>query len=56
MLFAPDAPISGAAGFQKYIDHTLPYLRESGGDLMFLGDGGKYLIGPEAEENKWNLA
>ncbi len=50
---APEAPISGAAAFQKYIDHTLPYLRESGGDLIFLGEGGSYLIGPEAE--RWDL-
>jgi hypothetical protein len=51
---APEAPISGAAAFQKYIDHTLPYLRETGGELMFLGAGGHFLIGPEAE--RWDLA
>jgi len=51
---APDAPISGAEAFQRYIDHTLPYLRETGGDLMFLGSGGAFLIGPEAE--RWDLA
>lgn len=50
---APETPISGAAAFQKYIDHTLPYLRETGGDLMFLGSGGRFLIGPEAE--RWDL-
>lgn len=50
---APEAPISGAAAFQKYIDHTLPYLRETGGDLTFLGSGGRFLIGPEAE--RWDL-
>ena len=50
---APDTPISGAAAFQRYIDHTLPYLRETGGDLTFLGAGGPFLIGPEAE--RWDL-
>ena len=30
---APSNPISGAEAFQRYIDHTLPYLRETGGDL-----------------------
>lgn len=50
---APGAPISGAAAFQRYIEHTLPYLRESGGDLVFLGSGGPFLIGPEAE--RWDL-
>ena len=50
---APDAPISGAEAFQRYIDHTLPHLRESGGDLLFLGRGGRFLIGPEAE--RWDM-
>jgi len=50
---APIAPISGAAAFQRYIDHTLPFLRESGGDLLFLGSGGQFLIGPNAE--RWDV-
>ena len=50
---APEAAISGAAAFQKYIDHTLPYLRQSGGDLLFVGSGGQFLIGPESE--RWDL-
>ncbi len=41
-------PISGAAAFQRYVEHTLPFLRNSGGELLFLGDGGLFLIGPEA--------
>ena len=28
---APAAPISGAKAFQRYIDHTVPYLRQTGG-------------------------
>lgn len=51
---APPEPISGAEAFQRYIAHTLPYLRESGGDLLFLGSGGSLLIGP-AEEH-WDMA
>jgi len=51
---APDETISGREAYQKYMDHTLPFLRESGGDLIFLGEGGKYLIGPEEEQ--WDLA
>jgi hypothetical protein len=50
---APATPITGAAAFQRYIDHTLPYLRETGGDLVFLGAGGAFLIGPEAE--RWDM-
>lgn len=49
---APQAPISGAAAFQRYIDHTLPFLRESGGDLVFLGTGETFLIGPADE--RWD--
>jgi hypothetical protein len=50
---APDTAISGAEAFQLYIEHTLPYLRETGGDLVFLGSGGPFLIGPEAE--RWDM-
>lgn len=31
---APDIPISGREAFQKYIDHTLPLLKASGGELQ----------------------
>lgn len=51
---APTAPISGAQAFDRYVPHTLPYLRESGGDLMFIGTGGSFLIGPADE--RWDLA
>ena|SRR5258708_2278204 len=51
---APGTPISGAAAFRRYIEHTVPFLRESGGDLLFLGAGGPFLIGPQAE--RWDLA
>jgi len=50
---APESPISGAEAFDRYIRHTLPFLRESGGDLVFLGAGGRFLIGPERE--RWDL-
>ena len=50
---APAEPISGREAYQRYIDHTLPFLQESGGELVFLGEGGRYLIGPEDEE--WDL-
>src|SRR5262249_35368983 len=43
---APETPISGAAAFDRYVAHTLPYLKESGGELIFLGTGGGFLIGP----------
>jgi hypothetical protein len=50
---APALPISGAEAFQRYIDHTLPFLRSSGGDPLFLGRGGGLLIGPQSE--RWDM-
>ncbi len=49
----PDEPISGAEAYQKYIDHTQPFLVESGGEVVFSGKGGSYLIGPMDEQ--WDL-
>jgi hypothetical protein len=51
---APPAPISGREAFQRYIDHALPHVRESGGELIYLGTGGDYLIGPPGEG--WDMA
>jgi hypothetical protein len=51
---APARAISGAEAFQRYVEHTLPYLRESGGDVMFLGRGGHFLTGPPHE--RWDMA
>lgn len=50
---APTSPISGEAAFQLYIEHTLPHLKKSGGDIIFLGKGGPFLIGPESE--RWDF-
>jgi hypothetical protein len=50
---SPESPISGKEAFKKYIDHTLPFLQRSGGELLLLGEGGKYFIGPSDE--KWDL-
>ena len=49
---APSVPISGAEAYDRYISHTLPFLKQSGGDLMFYGEGGPLLIGPDAE--RWD--
>ena len=50
---APPEPISGREAYQKYIDLTLPFLTATGGEIMLLGDGGKYLIGPQTA--RWDL-
>ena len=44
--------ISGRDAFQKYINHTLPFLSQSGGEMIFLGEGGNYFIGPQDE--RWD--
>lgn len=49
---APEVPVSGAEAFDLYIAHTLPHLEASGGELMFMGEGGAFLIGPDAE--RWD--
>ena len=45
----PDEPISGEQAYQLYIEHTLPFLTESGGEILFMGKGGHFLIGPTDE-------
>lgn len=47
---APAHPVTGREAFQKYIEHTLPFLETSGGELLFLGEGGRYFIGPQDEQ------
>ncbi|UCJ09131.1 DUF1330 domain-containing protein [Chitinophaga pendula] len=49
---APATPITGKEAYQRYIDHTLPFLRQSGGEILFMGEGGNFLIGPATE--KWD--
>jgi hypothetical protein len=49
----PAKPISGREALQLYIEHTLPFLEESGGELLLVGDGGQYFIGPEDE--RWDV-
>ncbi len=45
----PNEPISGKKAYQFYIEHTLPFLTESGGEILFMGEGGAFLIGPTNE-------
>lgn len=51
---APPEPVSGAEAYRLYIQHTLPYLEASGGEVVFLGEGGQFLIGPAGE--RWDMA
>jgi uncharacterized protein (DUF1330 family) len=49
---APPAPIRGAAAYRLYAEHTLPHLEKSGGEMIFLGKGGAFLVGPMDE--RWD--
>ena len=49
---APATPISGEAAYQLYMDHTEPFLAESGGKVLFYGKGGPFFIGPPDE--RWD--
>ena len=50
---APATPISGLQAFNLYIEHSMPYLEQTGGELLMLGQGGQFFIGPEDEQ--WDL-
>ena len=51
---APPTPITGEEAYQRYVEHTWPYLQQAGGDVIFVGQGGQVLIGPPDE--RWDLA
>jgi hypothetical protein len=51
---APASPITGEEAYRRYVAHTLPFLKQSGGELLFLGQGGAFLIGPADE--RWDAA
>jgi uncharacterized protein (DUF1330 family) len=49
----PKKTLSGAQAYQLYMQHTAPFLQESGGELMFYGESKDYFIGPTDE--KWDV-
>jgi uncharacterized protein (DUF1330 family) len=51
---APPGPISGAQAYERYMAHTMPFLTASGGEVLFYGEGGQFLIGPPGE--RWDRA
>ncbi|WMJ69623.1 DUF1330 domain-containing protein [Stenotrophomonas sp. 24(2023)] len=51
---APATPISGAQAFERYVQHTLPFLQASGGEMLLLAEAGPWLIGPQDEH--WHQA
>ncbi len=51
---APPEPVSGAEAYRRYVEHALPFLKALGGELLFFGRGGAFLIGPPRE--RWDAA
>jgi uncharacterized protein (DUF1330 family) len=49
---APAQPITGRDAYALYIAHAVPYLRATGGDILFVGEGSTFLIGPP--EERWD--
>ncbi len=50
---APSEPISGGEAYDRYMDHTMPFLTATGGSVVFLGVGDFSLVGPS--EERWDL-
>ena len=49
----PENAITGEQAYQKYMQHTQPFLKQSGGELIFMGQAGKYFIGPS--DQQWDV-
>ena len=49
----PTEPITGRQAYDIYARHTMPFLTSEGGSMRFLGEGGRYFIGPPDE--RWDL-
>ncbi|UKB84756.1 DUF1330 domain-containing protein [Chryseobacterium sp. MEBOG06] len=45
----PSEKTSGWDAYFTYIRETEPFLKESGGEIIFIGKGEQFLIGPENE-------
>ena len=49
----PEQPLSGEEAYRLYMKYTLPFLEESGGEVLFYGKSNHFLIGPQDE--KWDM-
>lgn len=50
---APETSISGYDAFMKYVQLAKPFLERSGGEILLIGKGDRFLIGPENEQ--WDI-
>ena len=49
----PEGKVTGLGAFMKYVEAAAPHVKQSGGDILFIGKGDRFLIGPETEY--WDL-
>lgn len=49
----PTSILSGEEAYKLYMEHTLPFLKEAGSEILYYGKGGSFLIGPESEN--WDV-
>ena len=52
---APETPISGREAYRLYIAHATPLIRKAGSEVIYSGQGGHFLIGPQEEDWEWVL-
>jgi len=50
---APAREISGYEAFMLYIDLAKPFVEQSGGEILFIAKGDRFLIGPQDEQ--WDV-
>ncbi len=49
----PASEISGYEAFMLYIDFAKPFVEKGGGEILFVGKGDRFLIGPQDEQ--WDI-
>ncbi|WP_367331379.1 hypothetical protein [Sphingobacterium multivorum] len=49
----PTSEISGYEAFMLYIDLAKPFLEKGGGEILLIGKGDRFLIGPQDEQ--WDI-
>ncbi|RKE55306.1 DUF1330 domain-containing protein [Sphingobacterium detergens] len=50
---APVSKISGYDAFMQYIQLAKPFVEQGGGEILFIGKGDHFLIGPQDEQ--WHI-
>ncbi len=49
----PGVPMTGREAYRKYMEFTAPFVKASGGEVLFSGKADHFLIGPDTES--WDM-